>query len=184
MSTQYYENLIRTVLDNSYNKDWDLAVLEWKIIDCEENEFTYSACICGKEDIRYLYRIQNIITGNSLFPIGSTCIKKFNRTDLNETTSLYKELFKLRDEVQKNNFIKFNTQLFSRKLLKYLFDEGAFKPTKYNQMDGRNDYDFMLDMFNQRRALTNAQQRKVKAILLSSIKPFIMNKLKNKNVNH
>lgn len=51
-------------------------------------------------------------------------------------------------------------------------------------MDGRNDYDFMLDMFNQRRALTNAQQRKVKAILLSSIKPFIMNKLKNKNVNH
>ena len=82
-SNQYYEKLIQRVLDLSERKVWDAAVQEWIIIDCEEDIEAQTTCVCGKENLRYLFTIRNQINGNILFPIGSTCIKKFERDDLN-----------------------------------------------------------------------------------------------------
>ncbi len=62
--------------------------MEWEIIDCEEDESCSEMCICGKENIKYLYTIKNIYNANILFPIGSSCIKKFDRKDLREKTTL------------------------------------------------------------------------------------------------
>ena len=42
-----------------------------------------------------------------------------------------------------------------------------------------NDYKFLLDMFN-KRELSDRQEKRCTAIILSSIKPFIKDKLKNK----
>ena len=36
------------------------AVAEWDIIDCEEDERLESSCICGKEDLRFLFTIQKV----------------------------------------------------------------------------------------------------------------------------
>ena len=45
--------------------------------------------------------------------------------------------------------------------------------------NGDEDYDFMLKMFNKRdkSSITIKQDKKIKAILLNSIKPFLQEKL-------
>lgn len=122
---------------------------EWEIADCEEEDSASEICICGKENIKYLFTIRNTINGNMLYPIGSSCIKKFNRADMKEETSLYEGMFKLLHAVESNRYLSLSSELFSRKLLKYLFKQGAFN-TKYNNFDGEEDYEFMLKMFNKR----------------------------------
>ena len=82
MSSQYYNNMIKKVLVSSSSDIWDVAVKEWVISDCEEDGSLMSTCVCGKENLRYLFTIKNMITGNNLPPIGSSCIKKFGREDL------------------------------------------------------------------------------------------------------
>lgn len=182
MSSSYSENLIQEVIDNSESSFWDSAVLEWDIDDVIEDEDNDSSCICGKENIRYLFTIKNVQNGNALFPIGSSCIKKFNRADLNEITSINETLFKLFHAVKENEFISLNSNYFSRKLLKYLFEEGAFKPNKYNKYNGEIDYTFMLDMFNKRKEPSDRQKSKIRAIIVASIRPFLEEQLNDKIV--
>lgn len=116
MVSSYRENLIQTVLDNSVGETWNKAVYEWEIVDCIEDDFNESTCICGKENIKYLFRIRNTKNNNELFPIGSSCIKKFNRDDLNELTSVKEKLFQLLHAIQDFKFISLNSDYFSRKL--------------------------------------------------------------------
>lgn len=148
MSSMYSEKLLGTVINNSVSNSWHSAVLEWEISDVSEDEENEASCVCGKENIRYLFTIKNIENGNILFPIGSSCIKKFNRDDLNEVTSINERLFKLFHAVKENEFISLSGDFFSKKLLKHLFEEGAFEPNRYNQQNGESDYLFMLKMFN------------------------------------
>ena len=88
MARIYMERLIKTVIELSHGNDWDTAVVEWEIIDCEEDSTLSESCICGKEHLFYLFTIKNIITGSTLFPIGSSCIKKFGRDDLNDEVAM------------------------------------------------------------------------------------------------
>jgi len=183
MDYGYRKNLIQAVLDNSVARYWNEAVYEWEITDCVEDDYNESSCICGKENIKYLFTITNIKNGNELYPIGSTCIKKFNRDDLNEVTSVNEKLFQLLHAIQKREFISLNAEYFSRKLLKYLYDESVFKPSKFNKYDGENDYLFMRDMFNKRKEPTKGQQTKIRAIIINSIKPYLVEQLKDKIKN-
>lgn len=182
LSSSYSENLIKEVIDNSESGFWDSAILEWDIDDVIEDEDNDSSCICGKENIRYLFTIKNVQNGNTLFPIGSSCIQKFNRVDLNEITSINERLFKLFHAVKENEFISLNSNYFSRNLLKYLLEEGAFKPNKYNKFNGELDYTFMLDMFNKRNEPSDKQKSKIRAIIVASIRPFLEEQLNDKIV--
>ncbi|MDE7201347.1 MAG: hypothetical protein K2O91_05435 [Lachnospiraceae bacterium] len=177
----YFNNLIVTVINASESDEWQDAVGEWEIYDCEEDEDCCSTCICGKENIRYLYTIRNIYNGEMLFPIGSSCINKFGRRDLRDETTLIEEQFRLLHAVESNRYLSLSAEFFSRKLLRWLYEEGAFN-TSYNQFDGTEDYEFMLKMFNKRDkdAITTKQDRKIKAIILNSIKPFLQERLKEK----
>ena len=105
MGNAYRTNLIQRVLDESESNTWNEAVLEWVIDDCEEDNSLQSSCICGKEELRYLFTIRNVRNGNTLFPIGSSCIKKFDRDDLNEEVSIQEKLFKLFHAIEDGNFI-------------------------------------------------------------------------------
>ncbi len=176
-----FEQLKKVVLEKSCSKNWINAVLEWEIADADEDESCSSSCVCGKEDIRYLYTIENTKTKETLFPIGSSCIRKFERSDLNNQTSLTEQLFKLYHAVEENEFLNLSTDLFSRKLLKHLYDEGAFYSTdeKYHEEE---NYKFLLKMFNKRDkdAITQRQKNKIAAILLNNIKPFVQKKLESK----
>jgi len=181
LESSYVKNLIMRVIQNSESSIWEDAVEEWEITDCEEDDSASEICICGKENIKYLFTIRNTINGNMLYPIGSSCIKKFNRADMKEETSLYEGMFKLLHAVESNRYLSLSPELFSRKLLKYLFEQGAFD-TEYNDFDGKEDYEFMLKMFNKRdkSSITMRQDKKIKAVLLNSIKPFLQNKLAEK----
>lgn len=75
MASVYWERLIRRVLELSTANDWDTAVTEWEIADCEEDDTLSESCVCGKEHLYYLFTIENVVNGNTLFPIGSSCIK-------------------------------------------------------------------------------------------------------------
>ncbi|PNZ04374.1 hypothetical protein, partial [Staphylococcus muscae] len=58
----------------------------------------------------------------------------------------------------------------------------AFKPNKYNNYNAKNDYEFILKMFNQRREPSDKQKSKIKAIIVTSIKPFLERRLSDKVV--
>lgn len=182
MISSYSEILLGTVIEMSNSDSWESAVLEWNVVDVKEDETSNSSCICGKEGIRYLFTIKNRVNGNILFPIGSSCIKKFGRDDLNEITSIKEKLFRLFHAVKENEFISLDSEFFSRKLLEHLYEEGAFINTKYNKFNGKNDYEFMLKMFNSRKGPTIKQKSKIKAIIVVSIKPFLVRQLEGKTV--
>ena len=173
----YYERLFKEVIDASESKEWAKAVQEWEVYDCDEDETCSTNCICGKEGLRYLFTIYNEINGNKLFPIGSSCIKKFGVSELYENASLWEKEFELYHAIEKNKFITLKDGLFSRKLLYKLYQDGAFKPTPFNGNNPYNDYKFMLDMFNKREP-TDKQMKRCTAIILNSIKPYIKQKLK------
>ena len=173
----YYERLINEVIYASESKEWNTAVREWELYDCEEDASKTTSCICGKEGLKYLFTIRNVINGNKLFPIGSSCIKKFGIDELYENASLWEKEFELYHAIEKNEFISLKDGLFSRKLLYKLYKEGAFKPTKYNYYEPYNDYKFLLDMFNS-SGPSEKQLKRCTAIILNSIKPFIQQKIK------
>lgn len=177
--SKYLQTLIKDVMDNSESKYWDDAVTEWEIVDVEEDKRLKGSCICGKEHLRYLFTIKNQLNGNELYPIGSSCIKKFERDDLSLEVDIKEQLFKLLHAVEDNQYIQLSSEYFSRKLLKYLRDIRAFKSTQWNNYDPESDYRFMLDMFNKRNR-TVSQNKKATAIILNSIKPFLQNTLAGK----
>lgn len=184
MASSYYNNLIQKVIDASEGETWDEAVGEWEIFDCEEDEDCSSFCICGKEGIRYLYTIRNVENGNLLYPIGSSCIKKFGNEDMDEEIAIREGMFTLFRAVRNNETIDLSSRYFSRKLLLALYQNGAFPATKYNYGNGHNDYAFMLDMFNKRdkSKITSRQQSKINAIIGYSIRPYLQGTLKFKEV--
>lgn len=71
LQSSYYRNLMMTVIRCSESDNWQDAVEEWDINDCEEDLSCSSECVCGKENIKYLYTIRNRYSGRTLFPIGS-----------------------------------------------------------------------------------------------------------------
>lgn len=166
-----FNGLIQKVLKASQSSAWDSAVTEWDIVAMEEDESVSGVCVCEQEGLRYLYEIRNHNNGNTLFPIGSSCIKKFARADLNEEIKNRQRLFHLINAVKHKEKIELSTQYFSRKFLAYLYQHGAFKGNQYNHYEGWRDYEFMLDMFNKRDPST-AQARKVTAIIMSSVIPY------------
>lgn len=178
----YYQNLLKQVVENSESNNWASAVSEWEIVDVEEDDERLESCVCGKEYLRYLYTIENRLNGNILYPIGSQCIRKFGREDLADEINVKEQMFKLLHAVEENQFLTLSSDFFSRKLLLYLFEQGAFKETKYNGFDSSKDYYFMLDMFN-KRARTPNQEKKATAIILNSIKPFLQEELEGKIKN-
>ena len=178
----YYNNLIKKVIGDSEGTTWQEAVLEWDIIDCEEDEEQLSSCICGKENLRYLFTIRNTYNGNTLYPIGSSCIKKFERNKLNDVASIREQLFKLLHAIENKNYISLSSEFFSRKLIGFLYDSDAFKANSYNNYKPGDDYQFLLNMFNKRDkdSITSPQNKKINAIISKSVNPFLRNMLQSK----
>jgi hypothetical protein len=183
MGKAYTENLSKQVLEKSFCKtDWHTAVQEWKVTDVEEDEESKSSCICGKENLRYLYTITNSKTNNTLFPIGSRCIQKFERKDLDKYTSITESMFALMHAIRDEKFITLNSEFFSRKLLQELYSRSVFLPNDHNGQNGFNDYKFLLDMFNKKDkdSITEKQKKKIGALVAYVIRPWLEDKFGSK----
>lgn len=182
MGANEYGEFFNKVIEKSESKIWDKAVLEWDVTDCIEDDGCEESCICGKENIKYLFTIENQINNETIFPIGSSCIKKFKRKELDEKTNININLFGLLHEIEESGYInlKGEKRLFSRKLIDYLYNDGAFEANEYNNNDPRNDRDFLLRMFNKKSAIESKCQGKINAIMVNSIKPYLEKKLEEK----
>lgn len=175
MPSSYATNLKSAVLQKSESNIWDDAVLEWRVSGWEEDPTLSESCICGKENLRYLFEIENEQNGEILFPIGSSCINKFGRRDLTETVRTQESFFKLLHALEDSRFIKLTSEFFTRKLLKALYEQGAFASNEHNRNNPKNDYAFMLDMFNikDKDNISPRQQSKINAIIIAQIIPFL-----------
>ncbi|EGO6639884.1 transcriptional regulator [Enterococcus faecalis] len=162
----YAERLLKQVMDNSEATDWDNAVLEWDITAWDEDDELKTSCLCGKENLRYLFTITNRENGNELEPIGSQCIKKFEREDLNEETAIFEKLFKLQAALSSNKYIGLSSDFFSRKLLDYFYEQNVFN---------YNDLVFLKKMFNKRdkSKITSNQQKKINFHIIGQIIPYL-----------
>ena len=107
------ENLKERVIGMSKSTEWEVAKDEWEVERCEEDKKAQTDCVCGKENIKYLFTIRNKENGNRLHPIGSTCIKKFGRNDLDEVAKKYVDRFKLLHAVEDGEFIELSPKYFS-----------------------------------------------------------------------
>ncbi|MCC4509355.1 hypothetical protein LMC05_10155 [Limosilactobacillus reuteri] len=172
MSTSQFEQLTRTVVASSESDDWMSAKDEWTVIGMEEDSTQSEACICGQEDLVYLFTIQNQLNGTKLFPIGSRCINQFKNADLNVQVTTYQALWRLIKAVNAKEYITLDNKFFTRKLLKYLYDNDAFKPNEHNNWDPEQDYKFLLKMFNMRTEPSKKRQAKVKALIMNAVIPF------------
>ena len=91
------------------------------------------------------------------------------------------KMFKLYHAVENNQFISLSPEFFSRKILKKLYEDGAFD-CEYNGYDGYDDYEFILKMFNKRDkfSITINQEKKIRAIIVASIRPYLHDQLAGK----
>lgn len=176
-----FEQLVKVVLSKSESKRWEDALKEWDLYDTDEDEDASSVCVCGKTGIRYLHKIKNIINHKTIYPVGSCCIKKFNRADLNEKISVKEKLFKLYHAVEQKEYLNLDTEIFSRKLINYLYEQGAFDSSN-PIFPAESNHSFFLEMFNKRNKedITEAQHRKIRAIMINNIIPFVRKQLAGK----
>ena len=167
--------LINEIMENSESDLWNTARLEWAVLYMEEDETLSESCVCGYEGLRYLYTIQNVKTGRTLFPIGSECIKKFESTTMNEQVKQWGVINKLASMSQlpweERTFYKAKELgALNRKFLESLDETDAIKPSVYNQQQPFRDRWFLTDMFNKRDGMWRAQERKANALTGQLIK--------------
>lgn len=175
-----FKKLQKEVMHCSNSRKWDEAVLEWDIIDFAEDSFMRESCKCGKPHIKYLYTIANKVSDKVLEPIGSQCIKKFEREDLKEEINIYEQLFKLVNAKRDKQFIelKSNEKYFSKKLIDYLHNQNVFTTTgEYGQY---NHYEILRKFFTQRKELTDKQKKLATRIIMTDIFPYLDREIESK----
>lgn len=171
MTTGYFKALQQLVVASSVSKTWGTAVLEWTVVDLEEDPSGQGICVCGHPNLVQMYTIENVRNGDQLYPIGNVCVRKFGRRDLISEATLFSQIQNLRKAI--NTGLDAFPEYFSRAMLKYLNSEGLFTPDRWDDDGG---YEFLLKMFNKRNQdeITSSQRRKIHALLTSKVFPFIL----------
>ncbi|MCD5348417.1 hypothetical protein [Agromyces sp. S2-1-8] len=175
MTTASFQALVRAVIDDSVANTWADAVLEWEVDGLEEDPRGLGMCVCGQPNLVQLFTIRNTRNGNVLFPIGSKCVHQFEVKELDQQVNVLSDLLRLRTAINDGKFVTLTSEYFTRALLEFLYDEGAFPPDQWNGGDGEVDVDFLLKMFNKRDkdAITPPQRRKIRALLMTKVFPFV-----------
>ena len=168
MANQIYQ-LKQKILENSLEKSNFLeACKEWKISAYYEDGSQNTECTCGKESLKHVYEINNLSTYNTLI-IGSVCINKFERTDLNDNIKIQTLCNVLCNKISGGEFIVIED--FSRKLIDFLWDLEYF--------DSEKDCSFFKKMFNKKNKekITTKQESYIRGIIYFQI----MKKIKENN---
>ncbi len=181
--SDYVEGFILKVLKLSDSNEWEEAKDEWEIDDYEVDPNCSSECICGHQGIKFLYTIKNTINGNIVNPVGSSCVKKFERDDFDYSVLINESYLKIIKAVENKEFLSLKGGLFSRKLINYLYEKEVFKPSKFNGYDSEKDRDFLIDMFNKKKELTENQEKKVRGLIGFQIVPYIKSEIEKRTIS-
>ena len=133
MSIPVRKNLYDAVLEASKADTWEQATKEWSEVSLIFNGIGRSNCVCGNA-IKYAYELFNGVTGKRLFPIGSDCVRHFQRISLDqqleEEEKLVRKLENLTRKAQKKEAIRVNKTDFDERLINWLWEKGAFKSNR------------------------------------------------------
>jgi hypothetical protein len=117
----YRYNFFKELKEKSENKElyWE----EWEKLDFyEDNRDCEGSCICGKKNIRYEFKITNIINGNEIYPVGSECIKKINNNYLDDSLK----------EIEKELKRKEAKEKLIKKMDNYILTIGKYEGKTFN----------------------------------------------------
>ncbi|MCC9179502.1 MULTISPECIES: hypothetical protein [Mycolicibacterium] len=142
------------------------------MIRVEDTGEPVHTCICTHTGLRYLFTIHNHRNGAQLYPVGSVCIHRFDVPAMRDQLRDLTNIVELEEEVRRSGGLTLTSKGVSRSALQSLHRYGAFRATQWNGGRPRRDYHFLLDMFNQRRPLSERQAGKVNAIL-SGVSAFL-----------
>ncbi|GAC78768.1 hypothetical protein SAMN04488550_2896 [Gordonia malaquae] len=160
--------LVEAVIALSESDTWDEARGEWEPSGGEHAKGVGSydnECVCGQKGLVYLFEIANPLTGAVLGPIGSECIHYFEDAAMDASVAALKAIWNLEQVVAAH--IPLEMKHLSRLKIAALFEYGAIEQREYN---------FLLDMFNSRRAPSAKQRAWAVAILRAgpgSVRAFL-----------
>lgn len=157
------------VMENSKDDtSWWTAVKEWSIDGYKCDMAKISSCVCSKTGLKILFRIKNDINGNIIFPIGSTCIKRFKRTDLNNNVEVYEKFCALLNSFEENNDedeVTVDTEHFSRRSIDFYQSKGVIDSYEWR---------FLKGIFNRKYDTLSMREKSMKNdILRNKIIPYI-----------
>ncbi|QEH61965.1 hypothetical protein SCHIN_v1c07700 [Spiroplasma chinense] len=168
-------------------KDFNKALLEWEFVNSGVDYGMNSNCICTQENIKYLNEIKNNLNGNKLEPIGSVCINKFGNSEWNDILNKYELIVRWKSSLKKGVIPKFfirdandkiinNKNFFSRKFIKFLYNDKAFESDGDN-WSGKSKFEFMTKMFDKtkKKNITPQQYWRIEEIISKDIIKFIEN---------
>lgn len=162
--------LLDGVMKASISNDWKEAKTEWAVVDYYES--SGESCLCGKENITHCHTIENTSTGETLGPIGSSCIEKFESPTMNEDVSLSRTFVELNKAF--TNFVdvdEIRTLLRNKKLLSQISKDNVFDDEKTNTFYGK--------MVRKRTPGTEKQEAWFKRLLFYDVKPYVQEVVKD-----
>ena len=77
----FMEILVEKSVANLYEN----AIHEWELESTEQDLLLERQCVCTQQGLRYLYKLRNKLNNKILFPVGSSCVKRLNNSNLTET---------------------------------------------------------------------------------------------------
>lgn len=176
MTIDSFDMLVQAVTNLSTSAAWALAVNEWDVTQLEEKPAGTGICVCGQTGLVKLFTIRNRLYGSELHPIGSVCVNKFGRDDLDRQIDLFSDLHALRKVILDGGQVSLTSEFFSRAMLEHFYFSDVFTPDQWNGGDGERDYEFLAKMFNKRikDSITNAQHRKIYMLLQNKVIPSVL----------
>ncbi len=171
----YFDALVRMVIEHSKASTWRLAVREWDVIGCEEDPARRRRCICGHESPVLRFTIKNRVTDSVLSPVSAECLQRFGREGISDDVDCWRRSFALMHLVERMEGApaqSVDMRLLDAKLLRFLYDRGAFRPTGTDGFRSYNDYAFLVDMLG-RSYISSDEQARVDAIVRDQIHPFL-----------
>ena len=166
-----FGRLAQAVVDASAATTWKEAVLEWQVSGCAEDGDAEGVCVCGHRHLRYLFEIWNPVTQRTLFPIGSVCIRRFDRADLVRETAVLRQLMRLAGEAVRlgsGGVVGIKDGLVSRALIDRMHDQGAFG----DDAQGQRDFERLRRLFGARR-LDDGARREAASIVSRRVNPYL-----------
>ncbi len=109
------------IMQASQAETWAQARLEWDVIEREDIGADSEMCVCGHEGIRYLHTVENRVTDEVLYPVGSTCVEKFDSEDMLVRSRELKAVREIEKAVNKGTL---SHQSFSKRGIDGLWREG------------------------------------------------------------
>lgn len=166
MSTNHEaDSLAAVVILNSVADNWREARTEWYVSGKDTLDKPTGVCKGGHLGLMDLYEITNHITGMSLYPIGSACIKRFEDDAMDRSLARYDGIDRARETLSQRGRIELDD--LTRHTIDELDARGVFAKWPVHSADPVADHKALKYAFNvkNKRDFTPDEAVRVESLL-------------------